>query len=64
MYMVKATFFKGTNVLDDIETCGELFLIHHSEPPFREDTGLLHDLVYTPVSKAAQEAKMKELESK
>jgi hypothetical protein len=42
MYMVKATFFKGTNVLDDIETCGELFLLHHSEPPFREDTVLLN----------------------
>ena len=63
IYDVKATFFKGTNVLDDIEICSSLFLLHHSKPPFRDDTGLLHDIVYAPVSKAAQEAEMKKIET-
>jgi hypothetical protein len=56
----KATFFRGTNVLDHIEMCGSLFLIHYSEPPFRDDTGLLDTLVNTPLVKALEESWQKE----
>ena|ERR1035438_3138867 len=63
-FMAKATFFKGTNILDHIEICSSLFLIHYSEPPFQDDSGLLDTVVCSPVSRAAMDAKMKELESK
>ena len=73
MFMCRVTFFRGTNVLDDIEVCSSLFLIRrppflvggyeHRLPPFRDDTGLLDSLVYTPVSKAEYDAQMKKLEA-
>ena len=47
-YNVKAAFLRGTNVLGDIEICSDFFLIHHNQPPFRDDTGLLKAMVYEP----------------
>jgi hypothetical protein len=63
IYAVKATFLKGTNVLDDIEMCGGLFLLHHTDPPYRYDSGALKDLVYIPVTAALRESEMKKFES-
>jgi hypothetical protein len=63
IYAVKGTFLKGTNVLDDIEMCGGLFLLHHSDPPYRFDSGALKDCVYTPVMDAFRESEMKRLET-
>ena len=60
----KATFLKGTKVLDDIETCGSLFLIRHHYPPFQDESGVLDAIVSRPVGLAAQEAKLKQLENK
>jgi|SRR5437899_1842192 hypothetical protein len=62
-FMVKATFFRGTNALDDIEMCGSLFLLHHTKPPYRYDSGALRDFVYTPVTEALRESEMKKLET-
>jgi hypothetical protein len=59
-FMARATFFRGTNVLDDIEICSSLFLIHETEPPFRDDSKLLDTAVYQPIAAAfekEQEAK-------
>lgn len=63
IYDVKATFLIGTNVVDDIEMCSPLFLLHHSKPPFRDVTGLLRDIVYAPFLKAAHEAEMTKFET-
>jgi hypothetical protein len=54
-FLGKATFFKGTNILDHIEICSSLFLIHYNEPPFQDDSGLLDTLVYTPVVQAMRD---------
>ena len=64
MYLVKATSFRGTNVLDDIEMDGTLFLIHHVWPSFREDTGVLRSVVYVPVLKALDDLHERECEMK
>jgi len=61
-YYVTATFFKGTNALTDIQMCGSLFLLHHSAPPYRYDSGALKDLVYTPLMDAFRQAEMKKWE--
>jgi len=63
-YMVTATFLKGTNVLDDIEICNSLFLIHETEPPFRDDSGILEAVVYDPIMKVFEESWEKEHEGK
>jgi hypothetical protein len=70
-FMCRVKFFRGTNVLDDIEVCSSLFLIRrlplfldgydHRLPPFRDDTGSLDSLVYTPVVKAWRDAEEKRL---
>ena len=53
VYDVKAVFFKGTNVLGDIEIGEGIFLIDGSEDiPFQDSTGLLKDLVMIPAYKA------------
>src|ERR1051325_1102906 len=55
IYTVNAKFYRGAKVLGEIEMDGGgLFLIHYQEPAFRERTGLLHDLVYKPVSEAVR----------
>ena len=60
VYNVNAKFYRGPKVLGEIEMDGGgLFLIHYHRPPFRESTGLLHDLLYKPLSEAAR----KKLES-
>lgn len=62
--MAKATFFKGTNVLDNIEMCSSLFLISHGKCPYRDDTGLLKAVVFTPIVKASEESWDKKHETK
>ena len=63
IYDVKARFYRGTKFLGELEMdCGDLFLIRH-RPPFRDRTGLLHDLVYKPISEAAGAAEVKKVES-
>jgi len=63
VYEVNAKFCRGAKVLGEIEMDGGgLFLIHYHRPPFRESTGLLHDLVYKPISAAARAAEMKRFE--
>jgi hypothetical protein len=53
IYDVKAVFYKGTNVLGDIEIGEGIFLIDGSEEiPFQDSTGLLKDLVMIPAYKA------------
>jgi hypothetical protein len=53
IYDVKAVFFKGTNVLGDIEIGEGIFLLDGSEDiPFQDITGLLKDLVMIPAYKA------------
>lgn len=54
LYDVKAMFFKGTNLLGDVELCGPMFLYDGSEPPFRDYTGVLDALVNAPISKARE----------
>jgi hypothetical protein len=64
IYDVNAKFCRGTKVLGEIEMDGGgLFLIYYHRPPFRESTGLLHELVYKPISDAARTAEMKKFES-
>ena len=54
IYSVNARFYRGTKVMGEIERDGAgLFLIHYHKPPFRERSGLLHDLIYKPISEAA-----------
>lgn len=48
VFGVKATFYKGTNVLDFIEMCGSLFRFHNGAP-YEYGTGALIDLIYRPV---------------
>ena len=53
LYDVKTVFYKGTNVLGDIEIGEGIFLIDGSENiPFVDSTGLLKDLVWGPAYKA------------
>ena len=53
IYDVKAVFFKGTNVLGNIEIGEGLFLIDGNEEiPFQDNAGLLKDLVMIPTYKA------------
>jgi len=64
IYDVNTKFYRGAKVLGEIEMDGGgLFLIHYHEPPFRENTGVLHDLVYKPVSEAARKAEERRFES-
>jgi hypothetical protein len=52
-YSVKAVFYKGTNVLGDIEIGEDIFLLDGNEDiPFQDSTGLLKDLVMIPAYKA------------
>jgi hypothetical protein len=52
-YSVKAVFYKGINVLGDIEIGEDLFLVDESEnPPFQDNTGFLKDLVSIPAYNA------------
>jgi hypothetical protein len=51
-YDVTATFYRGTNILADIKLCSLFFLIGNGQPPFRDDTGLLRSIIYTPVGEA------------
>lgn len=62
-YMAKATFFRGTNTLGDVLMCSGLFLLRSSQPPFRDESGLLKILVYTPIQDALRESDMKRLET-
>lgn len=53
LYDVKAVFYKGTNVLGDIQIGEDMFLADGSEEiPFLDGTGLLKDLVMIPACKA------------
>lgn len=64
IYDVNAQLYKGTQVLGEIEMDGSgLFLIHYHKPPFLEDTGVLHELLYKPLMEAAKEAERKRFES-
>jgi hypothetical protein len=64
MYTVNAKLYRGTRLLGEIEMDGGgLFLIHYHKPPFQEGAGLLHDLIYKPLSEAAHKAEETRLES-
>jgi hypothetical protein len=53
VYDVKAVFFKGTNVLGDIEIGEGVFLLDGSEDiPFQDSAELLKDFVMIPAYKA------------
>ena len=52
IFAVKATFYRGTNALDDISMCSSLFLFHNGAP-YKYRPGALRDLLYTPVNNAA-----------
>jgi hypothetical protein len=62
-YMAKATFFRGTNALGDIRMCSGLFLLGSSQPPFRDESGSLKTLVYTPILVALRESEMKRFDT-
>jgi hypothetical protein len=63
IYDVKVRFYRGATFLGEIEMDGAgLFLLHH-RPPFRDRTGLLHDLIYKPVSEAARTAELEKSRS-
>jgi hypothetical protein len=64
LYDVKATFFKGTNVLGEIRMCGPLFLLNHDQPPFVDGSGLLETVIYTPVQEALREFYQTNVETK
>jgi hypothetical protein len=72
MYLVTTTFFKGTNVLGEIEIDdGELFRVdggEYRDVSFKQVgdgvSGVLRDLVCAPLGKIVQETEMKELESR
>ena len=63
VYEVNAKFCRGMKVLGEIEMDGGGLFLHYHRPPFRESTGLLHDLVYKPISEAARAAEMKKSET-
>jgi hypothetical protein len=52
VFAVTATFYRGSNVLDNIEMCSSLFLFHNGAP-YEYGPGALKDLLYTPVINAA-----------
>jgi hypothetical protein len=72
MYLVTATFFKGTNVLGEVMIDdGELFRAdggEYRDVSFKQDgdggSGVLRDLVCAPLGKIVHETEMKELESR
>ena len=52
-YDVKAVFYKGTNVLGDIEIGEDMFLADGSEDiPFLDSTRLIGNSVWIPAYKA------------
>jgi hypothetical protein len=60
IYGVNARFYRGTEVLGEIEMDGGgLFLIHYHEPPFRDDTGVLLRVLYKPLSELYKAERMK-----
>jgi hypothetical protein len=71
MYLVTATFFRGTNVLGKIVIDdGELFKAdgrEYRDVSFKQDghggSGVLRDLICAPLGKIVHETEMKELES-
>jgi len=63
-FLGQATFFKGTNLLDHIEICSSLFLIHNSQPPFQDDSGSLDALIYTPITRAIYDREMEKVPEK
>ncbi len=58
-YDLKATFYRGTNVLGDIQMCGSLFLLNWGQPPFFDYSELLDTAVYTPALEAERESYQK-----
>jgi hypothetical protein len=62
-FMEKATFYRGTNVLGDIEICSSLFLIRGAQPPFIENSGVLNATVCKPVRAAYNKEEEAKLES-
>jgi hypothetical protein len=52
IFAVAATFYRGSNALDNIKMCGSLFLFHNGAP-YEYGPGALKELLYTPVMNAA-----------
>jgi len=53
-YTGRATFYRGTNVLGQIEVADSLFLLKSSQPPFA--SRLLDTIISTPLEAAARES--------
>ncbi len=62
-YGVKATFFKDTNQLDDVEIGGPVFMLHYSDPPFRDGTGVMQSLFDQCFSRTSQQQPTNKLET-
>jgi hypothetical protein len=61
MWLVTVRFFGGTNVLGEILTDGTLFLADGRQ--YKDASGVLDELVATPLSKMVHETEMKGTES-
>ena len=56
-WSIKASFMRGTNVMGDIDTCGNAFRLQGSGAPFEDGTGVLYPVALEPAARAFGEAK-------
>ena len=57
IWNIRASFMRGTNVLGDIDSCGNAFRLHASGAPFEDGTGVLYPVALEPAARAFGEAR-------